>query len=127
MRRAIALPLAILAALFLAASCNTWAFEQNTARWRCQLQQAADALQAGDWSGAERTLKEGYEDWAAHRTYLCVVAVHDEINSAEESYVRARTLAAAREDSECLSELAGLLAQLQAMGDMERLSLRNIL
>lgn len=127
MRRAIALPMAILAALFLAAFCNTWAFLQNTARWRCQLQQAADALQAGDWSGTEQFLNEGYEDWAAHRTYLCVVTVHDEIYSAEEAFVRARALAAAREDSECLSELAGLLAQLQAMGEMELLSLRNIL
>lgn len=127
MKRAIAIPLTVLTALFCLSLWNSSVLNEHAARWQQQLQQTAEAIQDGAWTEAEQTLRESHADWAARRTYLCIIAVHDEVNNAETAYLQAMALVAAREESDCLSELAGLQAQLQALAEMERLSIRNIL
>lgn len=127
MRKAIALPLVVLTVLFGISLCNSCFLNQNTARWSHQLQQAAEFVQTEDWDRAEQILKESYADWTVRKTYLCIVSTHDEVYEAEALYARTRTLAALREDSEIQTEIRSLQAQLQAMAEMEALSIRNIL
>lgn len=127
MRRAIAIPLSVLSVLFCLSLWNSSVLDKHAARWCQQLQQTSDAVRREDWLAAELALRESYEDWCARRTYLCIVAVHDEVNGAETAYTQALALTAARDESGSLSELAGLQAQLQALAEMERLSIRNIL
>lgn len=127
MRKAIALPLTILAALFLIALCSSSVLNQNAARWRGQLQQAAGLAQIGAWDRAEQLLEESYEDWSGRQTYLRIVSTHDAVDAAEELYVRALIQVRLREREGFLAETAGLRAQLLILADMERLSIRNIL
>lgn len=126
MRRCL-LPLAVLGVLLSLALWNSAAMAGSTARWRDQLLRADQLAQAGDWSGAEDALAESYGSWSAGRTWLRIVAHHDDVDDAESMYRRAMAFAAGREPDEFRAEIADLRDQLRLLAEAERPDIRNIL
>lgn len=120
-------PLAVLAVLLLFSLWNSWHISGEVTRWREQLQQADQLVQADHWEDALLLLSDSYRDWQTRQTYLHIVSEHDVIHDAEAMYRRAAAFAVTEEQSEFRAELADLRDQLQLLSDMERCSIKNIL
>nr|WP_325304491.1 DUF4363 family protein [uncultured Dysosmobacter sp.] len=127
MKRGLLLPLAVLTALLAFSLWNAQHMAQETARFQIQLQQADALAQAENWPQTRAVLQESYRDWSRCQTYLHIVTEHSAVDDAEAMYRRAMAFAATEEITEFRAETADLTDQLRLLGEMERLSLRNIL
>ena len=127
MKRTLALPLCVLAALLAFSLWNIRHMDGETDRWRAQLQQADRLALSGAWCETLDTLWESYDDWSHCQTYLHIVSHHDAVDDAEAMYRRAAAFAATEEITEFRAEISDLRDQLRLIAEMEQLSIRNIL
>ena len=89
MKRTLALPLCVLAALLAFSLWNIRHMDGETGRWRAQLQQADRLALSGAWCETLDALWESYDDWSHCQTYLHIVSHHDAVDDAEAMYRRA--------------------------------------
>ena len=127
MKRMLLPPIFVLAALLAFSLWNIRHMEEETDRWREQLQAADRLALSGEWAEALDALWESYDDWSHSQTYLHIVSHHDAVDDAEAMYRRAAAFAAAQEASELQAELADLDDQLRLLAEMERFSIKNVL
>lgn len=127
MRRALALPIAVLTLILSFSLWNSAVMSAHVQRWRDQVNEADRLAQAEDWAGASHALAESYADWSRRQTYLHTVTQHDAVDDAEAMYHRCLAFAACQEDSEFRAEAADLRDQLRLLAEMERFSVKNIL
>ena len=127
MKRMLLPPIFVLAALLAFSLWNIRHMEEETDRWREQLQAADRLALSGEWAEALDALWESYDDWSHSQTYLHIVSHHDAVDDAEAMYRRAAAFAAAQEPSELRAELADLNDQLRLLAEMERFSIKNVL
>ena len=115
--------------------CTTKAFslwnirhmEEETNRWREQLQTADRLALCGEWAEALDALWESYDDWSHSQTYLHIVSHHDAVDDAEAMYRRAIAFGETEGLSEFHAELSDLRDQLRLIAEMEALNIRNVL
>ena len=127
MKRTLALPLCVLAALLAFSLWNIRRMDGETDRWRTQLQQADRLALSGAWCETLDALWESYDDWSHCQTYLHIVSHHDAVDDAEAMYRRAIAFAETEEITELHAELSDLRDQLRLIAEMEALNIRNVL
>lgn len=127
MNRGYRLPLAVLAALFALSLWNAHILSERSGRLLAALDDAERYARAGQWAQAAETMEIAAQDWHTRRTYLHVVSRHDASNGAESLYRRCILCARAGDELDFLTELETLREQIEALADMERLSIGNIL
>ena len=121
------LPLGVLAAVLALSAWNGAAMSRLTDQLCRELSQCEALGRSEDWDGAAAALKECYQDWTHHQTYLHIVLEHDAVDGAEAMYRRAAAFAATEEITEFRAEAADLLSQLRLLAEMERCSIKNVL
>ena len=127
MKRAYLPSLLLLCAMLALSLWNSGRIQQETERWRGQLEQA-DALAAEQlWPEALSAVEDSYRDWQGQQTYLHIVAEHDVLDDAEAMYHRAAAFALEREAAEFRAEIQHLRHQLTLMAETERFSMKNVL
>lgn len=127
MKRGFFVPAAVLAAVLAFCLWNGAAMASRTQRWGAPLEEADRLARSGDWEGAAAAIRESYDRWARHQTWLHCVTGHETVDGAEAMYRRALAFAGSEEESELRAELADLREQLRRLAEMEEFSARNIL
>ena len=126
-RRGYWIPCLILGLLLAGAVWNSRTLNARIARWTAQLDRTEGLAAAERWAEVRAVLAQSEAEWQTSRTYLHIVCRHDAAGGAEELYHRCLSLAQTQERSAFLEELTALRDQLASLGEMERLSLGNIL
>ena len=88
MKRMLLPPIFVLAALLAFSLWNIRHMEEETDRWREQLQAADRLALSGEWAEALDALWDSYDDWSPSQTYLHIVSHHDAVDDAEAMYRR---------------------------------------
>ena len=120
-------PILVLAALLAFSLWNIRRMEEETDRWREELQGADQLALSGEWAEALDALWESYDDWSHSQTYLHIVSHHDAGDDAEAMYRRVIAFAETEEITEFHAELSDLRDQLRLIAEMEALNIRNVL
>ena len=82
MKRMLLPPIFVLAALLAFSLWNIRHMEEETDRWREQLQAADRLALSGEWAEALAALWESYDDWSHSQTYLHIVSHHAAVDDA---------------------------------------------
>lgn len=120
-------PTAILAGLMLFCLWDANHMQQETLRWRDQLDQADQMAVAENWPDALEILEDSYQDWRSRWLYVHIVSRRDAADDAEAMYRRAMAFAKTEEISEFRAEISDLRDQMRVLADMESFSFHNIL
>lgn len=127
MRRALLLPTVTLALTLALCIANGALLRQHTDRWSSVAAEAARYARTENWPEARRELDALEADWDEAQTYLHIVVHHSTLDEVQTLLARCRTLCDTGDPQALLPELAELRCQLDALDELERISIRNIL
>ena len=121
------IPLAVLIALVALALINGGIITRQCTRWRTQTE-AMDALaRAGQWAQAEETWKTLSASWESWEKYLQIVTEHNEVETVDAIMKECRVLLH-QQNSDTLSlSVAQLDGHFTHLGEMQALSVSNLL
>ena len=114
MRRALILPTVTILLLLGLCIANGLLLRQHTDRWSGMAAETARYARSERWPEARRELDALAADWDEAQIYLHIVVHHS-------------TLCDTGDSQALLPELAELQCQLDALDELERISVRNIL
>lgn len=95
--------------------------------WCASIKQSQSAAKNDRWQAARLALSAAHDGWSDHVTYFHIVLQHDELNDAEELFAQAESFLTQRDLAEFCACTAALCAQLQVLGEMQQISIKNIL
>lgn len=127
MKRFFWIPFSILLGVFSATLVNAAVTDRLVGGWCAALDEIQRTAQAEDWPGARSTLSAVHRSWDEHATYFHIILQHDELNEAEALLAQADSFALAQDEAEFRACLAGLIAQLRVLSEMQEISIPNIL
>ena len=125
--KAMKIPVAILAAILLAALADGFALTKQCEDWSAQAERMDRAAVQENWGQAQDSLDGLQESWAKWQTYLHILIDHAEIDHAEELislcelHIEEKDTAALRVTVSQLRSLFSLLAE------TEQLNIKNVL
>ena len=125
--RALYVPLALLAGLFILAMANSSYVTAQTEAWTSQLSAVETAAAGEDWPAALEAAQAAYQSWQARQFYFHSVIHHDELDEAEAYYLQLLTACRLQDPLETALHLAELRSQLRLLAEMEELSIPNVL
>ena len=100
---------------------------QHTDRWSGMAAETARYARSERWPEARRELDALAADWDEAQIYLHIVVHHSTLDEVQTLLTRCRTLCDTGDPQALLPELAELQCQLDALDELERISVRNIL
>ncbi len=118
--------LAILAAVFTAALCNSLALSSFTGELTSLLTRAEAQAEAGLWEEAGRLTQSASDRWEDRGTYLHVTLRHADIDQIETSFREVHEFLTCQESGEYSAANARLLTQLALLSEAEQLNWKNI-
>ena len=115
--------------LAILAGClwNGWYMERFTAGLADSLGQAQQAVQAGDWAGAEALTRRAYEEWEGRELYLHIVTRHGDADQILRSFRSVLQYLSIQELDQYIAANGDLMSQLELLAEMERAALGNVL
>lgn len=125
--RALYIPLALLAGMFVLAMLNSGYVTRQTEQWDEQLAAIETAAAAEDWDDAMTAVRNAYQSWQARQFYFHTVIHHDELDAAESCFLQLLTACRLQDQTETMLHLVELRSQLRLLAEMEELSVPNIL
>jgi len=90
-----------------------------------ELDQAAAALDAGDWSSALETIRGARQTWEAARGPLALHTIHKQLDEISEALVEAEALLMVRSE-DALGPLLVARERVKSLPERHRLSFRNL-
>ena len=121
------IPLAILIAMILLALLNGAVVEKQCRTWQQQTDVMTAHAQNGRWEEAETAFADLQESWQRWSDYLHVIMVHDEPEVVDMKLKECRVLLT-QHDRDTLSLCAAQLnCQFDHLGELQSLSLSNLL
>ncbi len=120
-------PAAALALLLALSLWNAAAVADEIDGWCAMADAARTAAEDGDLAAAEASMAALEKSWQARRAYYHSILEHDELDDAEECFVRATNALRGGERGDFLAETAALAAQLRVIAEMQSLRIENIL
>ena len=139
MRRALILPTVTILLLLGLCIANGLLLRQHTDRWSGMAAETARYARSERWPEARRELDALAADWDEAQIYLHIVVHHSTLGEVQTLLTRCRTLCDTGDSQALLVEKAGsplasstlysntIQKQLDALDELERISVRNIL
>lgn len=120
--------LTALVLLFLLTLCNSYYLDKYTQKLTQLLTEAETCAVLGDWDAAADKTEAALDHWYSRETYLHMVLQHRDTDEVLLSFHEVRQLIAHQEDGgEYSAANARLITQIELLGEMEELNLKNIL
>lgn len=101
--------------------------DQRTDHWVTLLEQVDDTGRQEDWTSAQNSLDEVYQDWNNCQTFFHTIMEHDTLDETELLFQGAIAVCEERDDADFHLMLAQLMAQLRHMAETQSSSIKNIL
>lgn len=117
----------ILLFLLLATIANTMAIGHITRELSGTLIQAEALAETGDWKQAEALTRQALDQWEASSSYLYVVLRHSDTDQVNTGFREVLEFIYCQEGGEYSAANAELIARIDLLADMERLTLKNLL
>ena len=121
------IPLAILIAMIALALVNGAVMKKQCHTWQHQADIMVSQAQNGRWEAAEDALGDLQNSWQRWSGYLHVIMVHDEPETVDTKLKECRVLLNQRDCDTLSLSAAQLNCQFDHLGELQSLSLSNLL
>ena len=125
--KAMKIPAAILALIFLAALADGFVLTKQCEDWSAHVEQMERSAVQEDWSAAQAALEDLRESWEKWQTYLHILIDHDEIDQAEDLIALCALHIEEKDTATLRVTVSGLRCLFSLLAETEQLNIKNVL
>lgn len=117
----------ILLVILTGTLCHSFYVNRLVGEITVLLEQAETQAEQGEWAAAEESTQLARHRWESRDAYFHIMLRHGETDQIHIGFRQVAEFIQCREGGEYSAANAGLIAELELLGEAEQLSLKNIL
>lgn len=125
--KAMKIPVAILAAILLAALADGFVLTRQCEDWSTHVEQMERAAVQEDWDTAQYALEDLTESWDKWQTYLHILIDHDEIDQTETLIALCKLHIEEKDTATLRVTVSQLRCMFSLLAEIEQLNIKNVL
>ena len=125
--KAMKIPAAILAVIFLAALADGFVLTKQCEDWSAHVEQMERSAVQEDWNAAQAALEGLRESWEKWQTYLHILIDHDEIDQAEDLIALCSLHIEEKDTATLRVTVSQLRCLFSLLAETEQLNIKNVL
>lgn len=125
--KAMKIPVAILAAILLAALADGFVLTKQCGDWSDRVEQMERAAVQDDWDTVQSALDGLTESWEKWQTYLHILIDHDEIDQTEELIALCKLHTEEKDTATLRITVSQLRCMFSLLAEIEQLNIKNVL